>query len=170
MPKPGPAQRLSRRGSFGVLGVAAWLCLPVMGAPQPLLHAESAAATPRCQIRQKTPLFVGFAKNRGLDSFEASAVASHGIIREVKHWACGDSTTPLLATPSLQRAFNRSASLRLDRLQFDNPGLARAHVVLSDASSAHSRSHWRIDLAQTDASGWAVTDTRIATAQDSADP
>jgi hypothetical protein len=168
MPTVAPLQPSvrSRRRRFGLLGTAGWLCLMGMGSSQSSLHASSAAPSVPCVIQQKTPLYVGFADSMGLDMFEQTALESREILREVKHWACDESTDTSAAVPSLQLAFAKAEPMRLDRLQFDDPALARAHVLLSDAKTLF----WRIDLAHTDEQGWAVTRTGIASARDLADP
>jgi hypothetical protein len=166
LPPSVPPKRLGHRARFGVLGTAGWLCLLGMGSSQPVLRAESPAAGTPCRIQQKTPLFVGFAQGMGLEKFEETAIASRDIVRELKHWACDDSVDTSAAVPSLQLAFARSEPIRLDRLQFDEPNLARAHVVLTDSG----RTGWRVDFAQSAENEWAVTSTAIATAQDSASP
>jgi hypothetical protein len=141
-----------------------------MGASQPGLRAQGAEAAPHCSVEQKKPLFVGFAEGMGLDSFEASALAAREIVREIKHWACDDDVNASAAVPSLQLAFAKSESLRLELLQFDDAELARAHVVLTEAPAGKGPLQWRVDLALADSSGWTVTRTRIATAADQAAP
>lgn len=150
-----------------MLGTAAWLCLAGMGSSQPVSQVAPAApaSTPPCHVQQRTPLYVGFPDGMPLDSFEETALASRDIVREIRHWACGRSTSPSLAVPSLQLAFAHNASMRLDRLQFADTELAHAHVVLSSLAHEKSR-HWRVDLSRAPEVGWAVTHTRIASAQD----
>lgn len=144
-----------------MLGTAAWLCLAGMGSSQPILHAEAPApvTSPACAIQQRTPLYVGFALDAGLDSFEDSAVASRDIVREIKHWGCDASTTMTVAVPSLQLAFARSARVRIERLQFDDPELIHAHVMLSNGENTSRQQHWRADLTRGAELGWTVTGT-----------
>lgn len=167
-------QPFTSRGKFGMLGTAAWLCLAGMGASQPMLHAASpppaTSTSPSCRIQQRTPLYVGFADNVSLDSFEESAIASRNIVREIRHWACDASTSTSVAVPSLQLAFARSTPVRLERVQFDDAALAHAHVVLSDTAADSDKLHWRIDLTQAAEAGWAVTATGIASGDDLAEP
>jgi hypothetical protein len=173
LPEP-VSQPFWSRGKFGMLGTAAWLCLVGMGSSQPLLHASSpvpaTGTSPTCRIQQRTPLYVGFANGVSLDSFEESAVASRNIVREIRHWACDASTSTSVAVPSLQLAFARSTPVRLERVQFDDPALAHAHVVLSSTVAEHDKLHWRVDVTQGAEAGWAVTRTGIAGAEDLAEP
>jgi hypothetical protein len=113
---------------------------------------------------------VGFPDNVSLDSFEATALASRDIVREIRHWGCDESTSTAVAVPSLQLAFARSATIRLDRLQFGDAALTQAHVVLSSGTDESDRSNWRVDLTRATDVGWAVTHTGIASARDLADP
>lgn len=170
MPEPA-STKSPRRAKFGMFGTAAWLCLAGMGSSQPLLHAASpaAAAAPPCRIQQRTPLFVGFADNVSLDSFEDSAIASRHIVREVRHWACGTSTPTSVAVPSLQLALVQSAQVRIERVQFDDAELAHAHVVLSSPVAEDKRFYWRIDVTQAADAAWAVASTSIASERDIAD-
>lgn len=155
-----------------MLGTAAWLCLAGMGSSQPVLEAAPSvpASSPRCRVQQRTPLYVGFPEGVALDSFEATALASRDIVREIRHWACGASTSPSVAVPSLQLAFAQSAPMRLDRLQFADTELVHAHVVLTSLAAPDDDRHWRVDLTRAAQTGWAVTHTGIASAQDLGDP
>jgi hypothetical protein len=159
-----------RRGKFGLFGTAAWLCLAGMGSSQPILHAASSvhASGASCLIAQKTPLYVGVFDRTAYDSFGETALASRNIVREVRHWACGASTSLSVAVPSLQLAFARGAALRLDRMQFDDSDMVHAHVVLSstDTVTQSGPQHWRIELTQAPERGWTVTGTDMASAQD----
>ena len=174
MPRTSAANRKLRRiGGFGVGATAAWLCLIGMGASQPPQHgdrfAASADSLASCKLKQKKPLFVGFAEGMHLDSFELSALAARDIVREVKHWACGDADNASIAVPSLQLAFARSAAIRLDVVQFDDPAMASAHVLLAESVGAtNAEPNWRLDLTAQDA-GWAVTQSRLATPEDIAE-
>lgn len=155
-----------------MLGTGAWLCLVGMGSSQPISHAASppVAANSSCRLQQKTPLYVGMPEGGTLDNFEESAIASRNIVREVKQWACGASTRMSVAVPSLQLAFARRAAIQLDRLQFDDPELLQAHVVLSSPASASAALHWRVELNRRPGSSWEVTGTDIASPRDLAEP
>jgi hypothetical protein len=178
MPRTTAANRKLRRiGGFGVGATAAWLCLMGMGASQPPKHGDRFAASgdtdaeslASCKLKQKKPLFVGFAEGMHLDSFELSALAARDIVREVKHWACGDADNASIAVPSLQLAFARSAPIRLDVIQFDDAAMGSAHVLLAErVDTTNAEPNWRLDLTAQDA-GWAVTQSRLATAEDIAE-
>ena len=135
-----------------------------MGSSHPTLHAAAPAPAsgPACAIQQRTPLYVGFAPGARLDSFEDSAGASREILREIKHWGCDASTSMAVAVPSLQLAFARSAAVRIERLQFDDPELVHAHVMLSSGESTPEQQQWRADLTRGAEVGWTVTGTGIA--------
>lgn len=139
-----------------------------MGTAQPQLHAAPKvhAASSACRIQQRAPLFVGFAPGATLNSFEESAIASRKIVREVKHWVCGASTSLSVAVPSLQLAFARSEALELSRVQFDDLDLVHAHVVLSSMRSAGEQEHWRVDLSRQPEEQWRVMATGIARPED----
>lgn len=158
--------------------VAAWLCLLCLGAAQPQSQLATAAETPRCEISQHKPLFVAFGRGMGLESFEEAALASHAIVRRVKHWACDDPASAYTAIPSLQLAL-AAQGVSLERVQFDDIGLSQAHVVLAGATAGrgHGRndghprhtgnerrtgSRWRVDLKRgaDDISAWSVTRSR----------
>lgn len=175
IPRTGAAQRKLRRiGGFGVGATAGWLCLMGMGASQPPKHSDHLATSldvntlAGCKLKQKKPLFVGFAQGMHLDSFESSALAARDIVREVKHWACEDVDNASIAVPSLQLAFARSAPVRLDIVQFDDADMGSAHVLLADSVEANATPSWRLDLTEQD-SGWVVTQSRLATAEDIAE-
>lgn len=161
-----PAESSAPRGRFGTLGIAAWLCLAGMGSSKPGLHAQGLAPveSPSCTIKQRTPLYVGFAEGTTLDTFEGSALASSEIVREIKHWGCGASTSMAVAVPSLQLTFARTEALIIESLKFDDPEFVHAHVVLS--SSASALQHWRVDLTQGPEAGWIVSSTGIASLED----
>lgn len=139
---------------FGLLSVAAWMSLLGFSAAQPPLAAEA----PRCNIAQKKPLYVGFAKDMGLENFESTAAASVEIVREVKHWACGDSEASNFAVSSLQLALARG-SVRLERVQFHDA--THAHVLLAH----ETQPRWRIEVAQAE-DAWHVTHNRVTKASD----
>ena len=139
---------------FGLLGVAAWMSLLGFSAAPP----PSAAEAPRCNIAQKKPLFVGFADGMSLENFEDTAAASVDIVREVKHWACGNAETANLAVPSLQLALARG-SVRLERVQFRDA--THAHVLLAN----ETQPHWRIEVTQGD-DAWRVMHNRVAKASE----
>jgi len=113
-------------------------------------------------IQQRAPLYVGFAPDARLDSFEKSAVASRDIVLEIKHWGCDASTSMNVAVPSLQLAFARSVSVRIERVQFDDVALVHAHVMLSSGENQQ----WRVDLTRDAEVGWTVTGTGTASSDD----
>lgn len=166
-----PAESLARRGKFGMLGTAAWLCLAGVGSSQPLLHAEvpEPLAGPKCAIQQRAPLYVALPPRARLDSFEESAIASSDIVREIKHWGCDASTSMSVAVPSLQLAFARSGGVRIERLQFDDSELVHAHVLLSSADNTSKPPQWRADLTRGAEVGWTVTGTGTASLEDLAE-
>jgi hypothetical protein len=172
LPRDAAVQRKLRRlGGFGVGATAIWLCLIGMGASQPLQAGSGNApekAASSCKLKQKKPLFVGFAEGMQLDSFETSALAARDIVHEVKRWTCDDTEKASRAVSSLQLAFARHEPLRLDLVQFDDPSMERAHVLLSQDRDARSEPRWRVDLIEQSA-GWTISRSRLATAGDIAE-
>ena len=170
MPRTAANQRKLRRvGGFGVGATAAWLLLMGMSVSQPpQAERARASAASSCKLKQKKPLFVGFAEGMRLDSFESSTLAARDILREVKHWACVDTENASVAVPSLQLAFARSEPIRLDMIQFDNADMERAHVLLAEDRATHVQPRWRLDLTE-QGSGWTVTSSRQATSADIAE-
>ena len=169
---PAAADASVRRGKFGLLGIAGWLCLVGMGSSQPISHAASPApaSSASCRLHQRTPFYVGLPEGAPLDSFEESAIATRHIVREVKQWACGASTRLSVAVPSLQLAFARNAPIQLDRLQLDDVDLLHAHVVLSSSVGASDRLHWRVELTHGPEDTWIVMGTGAASPADLAEP
>lgn len=147
--------QLAKRSHFGLLGAAAGLSLLGLSAAQPPTLAEA----PPCSIAQKKPLFVGFAKDMGLDDFEVTAAASVSIVREVKHWACENSEASELPVPSLQLALAQGG-VRLERVQFAD--VTHAVVLLAN----DTRPYWQVRVARAEDSSWHVTHNRVSRASE----
>jgi hypothetical protein len=128
-----------------------------MGAALPLSHAESRREPEHCGLSQRTPLYVGFAQDRGVDSFEETAYASVAIVREVKRWACEGVGNAPEAQPALQRALASASGLRIDEVQFTGSELKQAQVVLGREATRGPRSAWVVELRLAEEGNWNVT-------------
>jgi hypothetical protein len=155
--KSGALSARRKPSRFGLLSVAAWMSLLGFSAAQPPQAAEIAG----CTVAQKKPLYVGFAKDMGLDDFESTAAASVDIVREVKHWACGNAERANIAVPSLQLALARGG-VRLEQVQFKDA----SHAFVLLRTETHPR--WRVDLAEAD-DVWRVTHNRVTKPSDDLD-
>jgi hypothetical protein len=150
------------------VGCAIGLAFIYVGTCQLQLRAEPAAASSTCKLEQKRPLFVGFAKGSGLDSFEPTALASRGVYRTVKQWLCNAQERPAARTghtPSLLVALTDQRLLRAEQIQFDDAPLQRAHLVLAELSLGQPRERgWHVHVAR-GPEGWSVShvsDQRLA--------
>ena len=154
-----------------MLGIAGWVCLVGMGASQPISHAASPApaTSASCHLQQRPRLYVGLPEGAPVDTIDQSARASRDIVREVKQWACGASTSLSVAVPSLQLAFARNAPIMFDHVQLDDVELVHAHVVLSSPVSVTHQLHWRVELSRGPEQSWLVTGTDVASPRDLAE-
>jgi hypothetical protein len=135
------------------------LLLPEFGdghAQAPQLSAARLGAM-GCNVSQKHPLFVGFADDMTLDSFEDAASASRDIWHGFKGWLCDDVSAPGALGPrpaSLYSALTRQHPIRVEQMQFDDAQFSHAHVVLRDVAT--KASGWHVHL-HNDSDGWHVT-------------
>jgi hypothetical protein len=134
----------------------------VFGLGDGRLEPNVAAAVPpaHCNVAQKTPLYVGFAEGMTLDSFEPAAEASRAIWYGFKAWLCEASADPKDRAPrphALHAALAAQHAVRVEQVQFDDPAMFRAHVVLLDlAADPAVPSGWHVHLERSD-DGWHVT-------------
>ena len=143
-----------------------WLSLGCLAMVEPLSRAEPSQLTPSaCVVKQQSPLFVGFAEDADLASFEDTAIASKALLRGVKGWACGAPPGDATVVPSLRLALASSAGVRIARVQFEVSDLTRGYVVLDvpdgPAGSLAAASRWQVDMARQDDASWTVSRTSV---------
>ena len=161
--RPYPESRTTPRqlrSRAWVFGCAVSLALIYAGTCQLQLRAEPAVPGQACKVEQKRPFFVGFAKGAGLGSFEPTALASRGVFRAVKQWLCNVEERPATRaghTPSLRVALTEQRTLRAEQIQFDDPPLSRAHLVLAELALGQPRERgWHVHVAR-GPEGWSVS-------------